>query len=283
MKTLLLCALVFALNAQAQQNPPTPGARSFETRCSVCHGGDGKGSDRGPSILNFVTSNPDEQIAARIRNGGGGMPPHTIADPEMKDLLAFMHTLAPAAPAMVAQKKHAVAKLKDGRTLEGDVLNESNFDLQLATADGKMHLLTREGDVYSETPVLPKMDWPRYDGSYTGNRNSPLDQINTRNVQHLTLKWMFPVPGAPRLEATPVVVDGIMYVTSVNAAYALDATTGRRLWVYRRPVTPGLLGEAAGGANRGVTVSGDRVFMMTDNAHLLALDKNDGNYFGTRR
>jgi alcohol dehydrogenase (cytochrome c) len=134
----------------------------------------------------------------------------------------------------------------------------------------------READIYREKPVMPKLDWPRYDGSFTSNRNSPLDQINTANVRHLTLKWMFPVPGAPRLEATPAVVDGIMYVTSINAVYALDATTGRRLWVYRRATTSGLLGEASGGANRGVAVDGERVFMLTDNAHLLALNKNNG-------
>ena len=164
----------------------------------------------------------------------------------------------------------------DGSTLQGDILNESNFDMQLATSDGKVHLLVREGSAYRESPIEPKVDWPRYDGSYTSNRNSSLDQINTTNIQRLTLKWMFPIPGAPRLEATPVVVDGIMYVTAFNAAYALDAKTGRQLWAYRRAITPGLLGEASGGANRGVSIAGDQLFMLTDNAHLLALNKNNG-------
>jgi alcohol dehydrogenase (cytochrome c) len=140
-----------------------------------------------------------------------------------------------------------------------------------------VHLLAMvAGGTYRENPVLPKMDWPRYDGSYSGNRHSPLDQINTTNVHHLILKWMFPILNAPRLESTPVVVDGVMYVTAVNAAYALDATSGRQLWVYQRPITPGLLGEAAGGANRGAAVEGDRLFLLTDNAHLLALNKNTG-------
>ncbi len=274
MKRLFLCIALFAAGVSARQSPSSPGQRSFNTRCAVCHGADGHGSDRAPSLSGFVASNTDEQIAALIRSGVRAMPPHPdIMDAEMKDLLSFLHVIAPSAPAEV---KHGIAKLRDGRTLEGEILNESNFDLQLATSDGKLHLLVRDGDAYREKPVEPKMDWPRYDGSYTSNRDSPLNEINTTNVQHLTLKWMFPVPGAPRLEATPVVVDGIMYVTALNAVYALDATSGRRLWVYRRAATPGLLGEAAGGANRGVAVDGERVFMLTDNAHLLALNKNTG-------
>ena len=67
-----------------------------------------------------------------------------------------------------------------------------------------------------------------------------------------------------------------MYVTAWNEVYALDAATGHQIWVYRRPRTSGLLGEAAGGANRGVALSPDRVFMLTDHAHLLSLDRSTG-------
>jgi alcohol dehydrogenase (cytochrome c) len=276
MKKFLLCFLVFASAAKAQQSTQGPGARSFNTRCAVCHGGDGNGNERAPSILKFVSSNSDEQIAALIRMGVRAMPPHQIDDSEMKDLLGFVHTLGPAIPAGTPQERQGTAKMADGRILQGAVLNETNFDMQMATPDGKVHLLIREGETYRENSLLPKMDWPRYDGSYSSNRNSSLAQINTTNVGHLALKWMFPVPDAPRLESTPIVIDGIMYVTAVNAAYALDATTGRQLWVYRRPATPGLLGEAAGGANRGCAIAGERLFMVTDNAHLIALNKTNG-------
>jgi alcohol dehydrogenase (cytochrome c) len=87
---------------------------------------------------------------------------------------------------------------------------------------------------------------------------------------------MFPVPEAPRLEVTPVVVDGVMYTTGPNQAFALDAVSGRQIWSFRTPRTPGLLSEAGGGANRGVALGGNRVFMITDNAHLLALDRLTG-------
>jgi alcohol dehydrogenase (cytochrome c) len=119
--------------------------------------------------------------------------------------------------------------------------------------------------------------WPTYDGNQSGNRFSPLDQINTSNVQHLAPKWMFTISGVPRaLQVTPIVVDGIMYVTSVNEVFALDARTGRETWHFSRPRTQGLAGDAASGINRGVAVLGDRVFTVTDNAHLIALDRATG-------
>ncbi|MGO4880466.1 MAG: PQQ-binding-like beta-propeller repeat protein [Bryobacteraceae bacterium] len=119
-------------------------------------------------------------------------------------------------------------------------------------------------------------DWPTYHGQLSGNRYSTLDQITPRNVAQLAPHWIFPVPGARHLEVTPLVVDGVMYVTNVNAAWALDAATGREIWHYERPRSKGLSGDAAGGINRGVAVLGDRVFMVTDNAHLIALHRLNG-------
>jgi len=119
-------------------------------------------------------------------------------------------------------------------------------------------------------------DWPTYHGQLSGNRYSPLSQITPRNVGQLAPRWIFPIPDARHLEVTPVVVDGVMYVTNVNAAWALDAATGRQIWRYERPRSKGLSGDAAGGINRGVAMLGDRVFMVTDNAHLIALDRLTG-------
>ena len=67
-----------------------------------------------------------------------------------------------------------------------------------------------------------------------------------------------------------------MYVTSANECYALDAGNGREIWRFQQPRTKGLVGNAAGGINRGVAVSGERVFMVTDHAHLLALNRFTG-------
>ena len=130
------------------------------------------------------------------------MPPHDIGDAEMGELLAFVHTLRPAAG---GTPRATTAKLENGGTLQGQILNQSSFDLQLATSDGRIHFLTAGANgAYREKPLLPKMDWPRYDGSFSGNRHSTLRQINTTNVQRLALEWMFPVPDAPRLESIPL-------------------------------------------------------------------------------
>jgi alcohol dehydrogenase (cytochrome c) len=76
---------------------------------------------------------------------------------------------------------------------------------------------------------------------------------------------------------TPVVVEGIMYVTGTNECYALDAGNGREIWRFQRPRTQGLVGNAAGNINRGVAVANDRVFMVTDHAHLIALNRFSGD------
>jgi alcohol dehydrogenase (cytochrome c) len=88
---------------------------------------------------------------------------------------------------------------------------------------------------------------------------------------------MFTLPNASRLQVTPVVVEGVMYVTAANEAYALDAGTGRQLWHYRRARTKGVIGDAGGGINRGVAINGRRLFMVTDHAHLIALDRFTGS------
>ncbi len=128
-----------------------------------------------------------------------------------------------------------------------------------------------------EAVVAPgKGEWPTYHGNVGGNRHTDLTQISPANVGQLAPKWMFSIPGARNLEVTPVVAAGVMYVTTVNTVYALDARTGRRIWEYSQPRSRGLVGDAAGGINRGVAVLGDRVFMVTDNAHLIALHRLNG-------
>src|SRR5438128_8422943 len=78
------------------------------------------------------------------------------------------------------------------------------------------------------------------------------------------------------LEVTPLVADGIMYITGPQSVYALDALTGRPIWHYSRPRTPGIVSDASLGTNRGVAILGDKVFMATDNAHLVALHRVTG-------
>src|SRR5207248_8342968 len=97
-------------------------------------------------------------------------------------------------------------------------------------------------------------------------------QIDKTTVSRLAPRWMFTLPNTGGLQVTPVVADGLMYVTAVNECYALDAGSGREIWHFQRPRTKG----AAAWANRGVALAGDRVFLETDDAHVLALNRWTG-------
>jgi alcohol dehydrogenase (cytochrome c) len=125
------------------------------------------------------------------------------------------------------------------------------------------------------TPV--DHNWLSYNGDYTGRRYSALREINNANVSQLRAQWVFHAPNSNHLEVTPVVVDGMMFATSANDAYALDAQTGRIVWHYSRPITEGLIDDASQHHNRGVALWHNRVFMETDNAHLLCLDARSGH------
>ena len=176
------------------------------------------------------------------------------------------------APPQAAVRK--TVQTTDGKTIEGQVLGEGMTDLQLRTDDKKIVLLRKDGAKFRV--VTSQTDWPSYNGDAGGNRYTKLTQINTSNVKQLGPKWMFPITTARTIENTPVVVEGIMYVSSANECWALDAGTGRQLWHYSRARTQGIAGNASLGFNRGVAWAGDRIFMLTDNAHMIALNRFNG-------
>jgi alcohol dehydrogenase (cytochrome c) len=120
-------------------------------------------------------------------------------------------------------------------------------------------------------------NWISYNGDYSGQRYSSLAEINPSNLAGLRAAWVFHARDSKRLEVTPLVVDGMMFVTASNDAFALDARTGRMVWRHSWPISEGLIDDAAGHINRGVAVWRDRIYMETDNAHLLCLDARSGN------
>src|SRR5579863_1886009 len=151
-------------------------------------------------------------------------------------------------------------------------------DRPIAAQAGQAPVVTdgsvREDDLLTQPPGA---NWTSYNGDYTGRRYSSLHEITPKNVAQLRASWIFHPSNSESLEVTPVVVRGVMYVTSANDAYALDARTGRVLWHYHRPVSTGLLDDAAAHHNRGVGVWKNFVYMETDDAHLLCLDSRSGN------
>ena len=118
------------------------------------------------------------------------------------------------------------------------MLNEGMSDLQLRTDDQRIHLLRKtSGDRYRA--VTSQRDWTTYHGDPGGNRYTTLTQIDKSNVARLAPRWVFPIPNVGQVETTPIVVDGIMYISSANEVYALDAGSGRQIWHYQRPRTKG--------------------------------------------
>ncbi len=120
--------------------------------------------------------------------------------------------------------------------------------------------------------------WLTFGGNYTNQRHSPLTQITPANVTRLVPQWVFQTDTPGRFETTPLVRDNVLYVTGpLNVAWAIDARTGREIWRYKRELPPtGGLTACCGLVNRGFGVLGDRLFMTTLDAHLLALDMKTG-------
>ena len=119
-------------------------------------------------------------------------------------------------------------------------------------------------------------NWLTYSGAYFSQRYSELDQVTPANVTDLSMQWMYQARVSGTWQASPVVVDGVMYLTQrPNDVVALDARTGRVYWVYSHPTAPDHL-ACCGANNRGVAVLGERVFMATLDAHVVALDAATG-------
>jgi alcohol dehydrogenase (cytochrome c) len=267
-RILLFCAALAAANLLQAQD--TNSVRLlFENRCGRCHGADGTGGDLGPPILLKLRGHTNPELRAIMREGlpTRGMPPIQVSDAEIGSLVTFLRSIQPEKDAPLVK-----VQMTDNRVLEGEMLNQGFDDMQLRTADKKLHLLRRvTGNRFRE--ATSGADWPEYNGDPGGNRYTALSQITKANVSHLGPKWIFTLPNMAGLEVTPVVANGVMYVTGANECYALDAGTGRQIWHYRRPKTVGVI---ASGINRGAAVAGDRVFMQTDHAHMIALNRSTG-------
>ena len=118
--------------------------------------------------------------------------------------------------------------------------------------------------------------WLTYSGNYNSQRFSGLKQITPDNVKNLELQWVFQARSLEKYEATPIVVDGVMYtVQDPDDVVALDPATGRVFWMYNYTPSPDSR-PCCGRLSRGVAVLGDKVFIGTIDARLIALDAKSG-------
>jgi alcohol dehydrogenase (cytochrome c) len=118
-------------------------------------------------------------------------------------------------------------------------------------------------------------NWVTYSGNYSGHRFSPLKEITPANVSGLKVKWAHQFEGT-RNETSPIVVDGVMYITAPNAASALDARTGRELWKWSRPLPKDYQSIGFGHVNRGPAILDGQLFVVTLDCYLVALDIKSG-------
>jgi PQQ-dependent dehydrogenase (methanol/ethanol family) len=233
---MIVAALLFLLSAQLFSQ------QVFTKRCAGCHGEDARGTAKGPGLAMNprVAEQSVEQLRAYLERGnaGAGMP--SFSDLSADDLVSLARYL---------------------RRINADTILTP---LRAPEPARKLAWAAPQPG-----------DWLTYNGNDSANRYSPLKQIGAANVSALKLKWVFPMSSFG-LETTPLAAEGVLYVTGPNQVFALDALTGSALWQYSRPATPGLVGDAKLGTNRGVAVLRDKVFFVTDNAHLLALDRGSG-------
>jgi alcohol dehydrogenase (cytochrome c) len=223
------------------------GARIFHERCSGCHGNDGSGGSVGPSLARFAYNHGDSDLAIYLvlRDGipGTAMPRSDLSQLELLQVTAYVKTLQ--------------AHLPEGQQPSRPAINVSDRRLK-------------------EAGTKPD-EWLTYSGSYNGHRYTGLTQITPANVAHLRPRWIkqFDIE-QQRIEATPIVVDGTIFVTAdAGHVLALNAQNGDVVWQYTRPI-PADLPLAFGPVNRGLAVIGGTIFFGTSDGYLVALNAADG-------
>jgi len=210
----------------------------YLSQCAGCHGNDARGTAKGPGLVDnaHIEGQSNGQLRDFLQRGNPGAGMPAFGDLSTEDLRLLASYLKSLNP-------------KPAPT---------------PTPSPKISW-------HAPQPG----DWLTYNGNYSANRYSELKQITTSNVSALKLKWIYPT-AYYGLETTPLASDGVLYFTAPNQVIAVDALTGTELWKYARAVTPGLKGDAKLGTNRGVAILDEKVFFATDNAHLLAIDRANG-------
>ncbi len=303
-----LLAFVVSLTAPAMNSPANgdiqAGERFFfgKGACSGCHMTQGAGGTLGPDLTSVGRDRRLGEIEQRLRNPNLQMSSgYRVVSVRLKDGRQIrglarnetnfdLQLQALDGRLYLLRRSDIAEEVREGKSLmppvEASAEEMRNLLAYLSRLAGPLPAGTTAPPQASEPPgsavpfsslVDPKPgDWPTYHGRLSGNRYSQLEQIDTSNVASLAPKWLFPIHNSRRLEVTPVVANDVMYVTTANEAFALDPSSGRQIWHYARPLTKGVIGDAAGAINRGVALLGDRVFMVTDDAHLIALHRSNG-------
>jgi alcohol dehydrogenase (cytochrome c) len=286
---LVATALAFcSWSALAQQDtgPFTAGQAAqghaeYSTACAACHQENLSGGGEAPSLAggNFVKSwggRSTRELYDYLRSamplGKGG----SLSDQTYQDILAFLleaNGATAGGKPFTAETDVKIDNVANGQMPGG--LARRGEPAQLARSG-----LTVAGQVPHYTPVTDAMlnhpaqgDWLMFRRNYQGWSFSPLKQIDAGNVRDLQLKWAWAMNEGGANEVTPIVHEGIMFLSNTdNIVQALDAKTGKLIWENRiGPRSPYLYG-----GNRSLALYQDKVFVATTDAHLVALDARSG-------
>ncbi len=313
-----LARAVRSWNASAFDAQPAgdraAGKRLFDTQCKSCHMVRGLGGSNGPDLSEigrqltvreieqtltdpasrkgqqsgancpgwaFCPSEPWAVVNVQLKNGGrlrGFARSQGLHDLQLQSFDGRMHLLRSADWESVETEKTSYMP-----ALKATAEERRGLIAYLSSLDGvPIGPLAEPVAAISQDAIRqvqqPKSgEWPGYHGAPSGNRHSELTQINTQNAARLKPIWTYMLPHLA-LQTTPLLADGVMYVTAPNQVCALDSGTGREVWCYlrNRGDATKISGDAAKGAQRGAALLGDRIFFTTDDAHLVALNRLTG-------
>ncbi len=280
----------------------TAGEATFKANCAGCHMVNGSGS-RYANDLSTIGNLNVEELKKRILKPGSGEG-YTPSFVEVKTKDGKVHkglrrnedtfslALFGRDEEYYLLKKKDLAEIKyaEKSIMPADFgkrLNAEDMDNLIAYLKSlkspdlsKSALSPLKGGVSFDRIVNSKKEpqnWFTYFGDYQGQHYSLLNQINLNNVSNVQTAWTFQPQGNGGMQASPLVVDGIMYVTAAsNYAYALDAATGKTLWTYKYQAKDPVNHDVKGNPNRGFAMLDGRLFMCSGDAHLIALDAKTG-------
>ena len=279
------------------------GERTFAQQCASCHRVAGRGGRLGPDLTRIGVQRSQAALTREIRT------PSEWIGPTFETVTIVTKQAQRIRGVKKAEDVFTIQIMDTGERIQGyrksdlqEVIYEKTSlmpeypsgrlsDSDMTDLVGYLGSLRGAAAPTSATAVAPSslitnrdlLDglkdptrWLTYSGTYDGQRHSPLTQITPENVDRLTAQWTFQTGQLGSFQTTPIVIDGVLYVTGFNNnAWAIDARSGRTIWRYRRNL-PEDLRLCCGAVNRGFAVLGDRLFMTTLDAHLVSLDMKTG-------
>jgi alcohol dehydrogenase (cytochrome c) len=300
---LLLGAAIAAMGAvtaygqQGRTGPFTQaqvesGRAAYNANCAMCHqtnlaGGNDALPLAGKAFMGAWSKRTTVQLYDKIHDSmplgrGGSLPEKTYAD-----IVAFiLHANGSNAGdvAFTPTTSAVIGAVANGM-MPRDVTTPAAARAPVAQVAPIKLGITLQGDIQHYAPVTDAMlrnpsdaDWLMYRGNYAGWSYSKLNQIDSSNVKNLQMKWTWMLPEGGTTEITPIVHDGIMYVSgSSNTIQALNARTGELIWENR--LGPSVTSHAPGTSTeetRSLALYGNNIYFATPEANLYALDARTG-------